>query len=367
LEQALIYHEHLQINNAPFDHNSRILADHSPRAQYYERKGHCKSTLHWGQRKLLMSEIEFLTNYGEPGRIVLYVGAAPGTHINYLSDLFPDLKFVLVDPREFRVQTSERIEIIQDFFTDELAYEFRGLGVLFISDIRTASWQEMSQEDVENYVEKDNIAQMRWHGIMRPLRSMLKFRLPWTIEGASRKYLDGDIYLPVWGPPTTTETRLVPRRCPIHVMQEAAEERKQGIKVKDDNPTSWCDLKIYDCLKYQEQMFYFNTVTRVTFYNHDVKGDGIDHCYDCRAEIHILQKYLLALGKIQVDKVDTRYSSQLISSMSYEVSQNCSQTGRLLSMPAPKPFGFNPDQACIMEIYASNKIEIDHELVKTDR
>ncbi len=48
----------------------------------------------------------------------------------------------------------------------------------------------------------------------------------------------------------------------------------------------------YDHTKYEEQMFYFNTVTRPALYQHDVQGEGIDHCYDCRAEVHILSSYL---------------------------------------------------------------------------
>ena len=58
---------------------------------------------HWGQRKLLFSEIEFLTLYGHLAKTVVYAGAAPGTHINYLSkELFPEHKWVLVDPAPFR-------------------------------------------------------------------------------------------------------------------------------------------------------------------------------------------------------------------------------------------------------------------------
>ena len=36
---------------------------------------------------------------------------------------------------------------------------------------------------------------------------------------------------------------------------------------------------------YEEQMFYFNTVTRVGRYLHEVRAQGIDYCYDCKAEV----------------------------------------------------------------------------------
>ncbi len=43
-------------------------------------------------------------------------------------------------------------------------------------------------------------------------------------------------------------------------------------------------------------MFYFNCVTRVARYQHNVRGvPGMDFCYDCRAEVEILQNYLRAI------------------------------------------------------------------------
>ncbi len=39
---------------------------------------------HWGQLKLLLSEIEFLTPYYECNYLVVYAGAAPGVHVPIL-------------------------------------------------------------------------------------------------------------------------------------------------------------------------------------------------------------------------------------------------------------------------------------------
>jgi hypothetical protein len=38
-------------------------------------------------------------------------------------------------------------------------------------------------------------------------------------------------------------------------------------------------------------MFHFNTVTRTALYRHAVTGEGIDHCYDCTAEVRILESH----------------------------------------------------------------------------
>lgn len=97
---------------------------------------------------------------------------------------------------------------------------------------------------------------------------MLKFRLPWA--AGTTKYLNGDIELPVWGPITTTEARLIPS----HGTRE------------------------WDNTVYEEQMFYFNTVTRVARYHHGCSVDphvsgGLDYCFDCKAEVEVWQLNLL--------------------------------------------------------------------------
>jgi hypothetical protein len=53
----------------------------------------CTNTITYFQ---LFSEIKFLTLYGEKDKTCIYAGAAPGTHIKYLSSLFSDIKFVLL-------------------------------------------------------------------------------------------------------------------------------------------------------------------------------------------------------------------------------------------------------------------------------
>lgn len=52
----------------------------APRRVYYQRKGEARSTNHWGQRKLLLSEIEFLTQYGNMSDTVVYAGAVSTCH-----------------------------------------------------------------------------------------------------------------------------------------------------------------------------------------------------------------------------------------------------------------------------------------------
>jgi cap2 methyltransferase len=247
---------------------SRTLQENDPRVQYKRRKGEVKTVVHWGQRKLLMSEIEFLTLYSTRSEVVVYAGAAPGTHIALLSDMFPAIHFYCIDPAPFTIKETDKIRIIQDLFSDEMAEELSNEHprLLFICDIRSADYDLDKCDVIEAKVQRDMLAQKRWHLLMKPVRSMLKFRLPW-VEGMT-SYLDGDVYLPVWGPITTTETRLITKENSVAEVE-------------------------YDNKKYEEQLFFFNTVTRPALYKHNVtEGEGIDHCYDCTAEIHILSSYL---------------------------------------------------------------------------
>lgn len=55
-----------------------------------------RSTAHFGYKKLIMQEIDFLSTYGEEGMLVIYAGAAPGHHIPIISQMFPHLRFILL-------------------------------------------------------------------------------------------------------------------------------------------------------------------------------------------------------------------------------------------------------------------------------
>ena len=71
-----------------------------------------------------MAEIEYLTLIGRENlrdALVVYAGAAPGTHITYLCGLFPEVKYLLVDPAPFQVKASAQVAIIEVLFTDEMA------------------------------------------------------------------------------------------------------------------------------------------------------------------------------------------------------------------------------------------------------
>ena len=296
----------------------RVLPKDAPRKEYYQRKGELRSTNHWGQRKLLLSEIEFLTEYGDRSSTVVYAGAAPGPRNEYLADLFPKHKFIFIDPNPFHEKLRQaadgnnRIELISELFTDELALNYRGKNVLFISNIRTADNTFMSKEEVEKTLVEDNRRQMSWHLQMEPVVSMLKFRLPW---GAGiTKYLsgyseNGKLYLPVWGGQTTTETSLV----------------VSGNETYD-----------YDNTIYEQQMFYFNTVQRCHYYKHAVKTRGVPglcHCYDCSSEVQILSTWAKKFPKEWSDSENPTEAeiAEHVEMMCERLNKECSSVRRNLA------------------------------------
>lgn len=242
--------------------------------------------VHIGQRKLLMSEVEFLTQHGDLASIVIYVGAAPGEKMGLLSDLFPKLTFELWDPAKFRIyglheENKKRIKIFNDFFTDQIAEKYRqrrkkGEKFIFITDLRLSS---KDKKIFEENVHSDNLAQARWMKMIKPEMSMFKFRVPYHdiktekkyTEQSVYEYLDGTINLQTWGPIHTSETRLI---------------------VKKNAP-----LKKYHPLEYEEKLYYFNNIVR-EFQKYEIPKDlikkvkGLDHCHDCALEVWIWKKYI---------------------------------------------------------------------------
>jgi len=92
------------------------------------------------------------------GGVMIYAGAAPGTHCYKLAEMFPNFEFYLVDPSPFNCRDHPRIIFDPDFFTDELAYKlkekYKDKNRFFVSDIRTGNWRSMEEDEHEQCVSK---------------------------------------------------------------------------------------------------------------------------------------------------------------------------------------------------------------------
>jgi hypothetical protein len=202
------------------------IGDGSGEQGYFERKGREKQSVKWGQLKLFITEMQFFNKFWNPSEVsnpvCVYVGSAPGTHIPFLTELFPWFEFHLYDPRDVfdeKLKTNPRVKLHVQFFSDADAEKYKGRkDVFFFSDIRTSSYNkekyttEKSQKENEALVKEDMERQKKWVEIIQPVKAQLKFRLPYTypwMKETTFEYLDGDIYLQPWAPQTSTETRLV--------------------------------------------------------------------------------------------------------------------------------------------------------------
>jgi hypothetical protein len=255
---------------------NRLYSEDLDKLPYSEKKLH-KYNLHWGQRKLLMSEIEFLTDFYDSydqntQKYFLYVGASPGHHINYLIKMFPDIYFILYDPRRSYVELGNMVEIHQKLFTNEDALKYKNMNLFFCSDIRSIrnlpsihkTKNKTNRELKRDVVIFDDMAaQFEWTKIINPKKASLKFRASW--QTSFTEYFDGLIYFQVWHPIESIEMRLIPF---------------SNLQIK-----KWNNKKI------EEICYYYNNITRIQdFTNPDYIC--MKQKYESMVEASILANYL---------------------------------------------------------------------------
>jgi len=330
----------------------------------YEQKAGfpVKIDVHYGQRKLFVSELEFLSTYHAD--FVIYAGAAPSVKAFYLSELFPELKFILIDPNIFRiivnvkgkqasyyrppqqfrgitytkkwnndkfnnfVKDKNKILIVQDFFTNEIAEKLSNLNLVFISDIRTQAEEEEHPTDLDVLW---NFAQMTsWIKILKPKGSCIKFRLPYlnmeksifakkskdykeTFDIAKKhgidftedyrlnifRFFEGEVRIQAWAGRASTESRLF-----------------IGEKLK---------LKSYGITDYEATFNFYNIIYRnFTLHKFDknyiLKKDLYDYCNDCGIEYKAWKTYF-SYKNIQVRNLNW-YRDKLTQYSNFKFPEN---------------------------------------------
>jgi len=239
-----------------WDNSDYLVKPTDPEKKY--QKGSSNRSIHWGQRKLGLALVQFLTFYWNPKEIpdpiVVYAGAAHGVNIGGVSKLFPDVTFVLYDPGNFLIEETEKIKIYKELFRIETAQQWKKYiedrqkegksnNVFLVSDIRREITHSEEEVTVETEVKiwEDMKMQAEWYRIIKPHKAQLKFRLPYVDKKTKNifknyvPYLSGTLYRGIWAPVFSTECRLVP---------EGYED------------------KYWDIKKHESQMFYFNTEVR---------------------------------------------------------------------------------------------------------
>jgi len=242
---------------------------------YSDRQMRPTTTLHLGQLKLFLSTFQFLLYYAPKNQEVhvIYPGSAPGHNIPFLTQLFPQCKWHLIDPRKFykKIFNNPNIIYIQNsLFTDDMCIkkkkELKNKYTLLISDIR------IEPENIP--IDRDNRLQEKWVKILKPNYAQLKWRIPRFKYKNNKnkfkvyKYLDGINYLQIFAPPSSTETKLVVNG-------------KQKLKNKSWDPNHDENL-----------MYFFNRVLRSSYYTtHNHVHKCTDKCHDCSLMFDLISQY----------------------------------------------------------------------------
>ena len=266
-----------------FETRDETLNEDDEQLEYRRRRDDEKTCVSYGQRKLLLSLVSFLSKFTKNfiSPLILYIGAAPGNNIALAIDLFPNFEWHLYDPARFSITTDVRrnVFVYQKYFDNETAKYWaerrKDRHLIFISDIRTADYTKAKDlNENEDNIELDMRMQRTWVEILRPDVTQLKFRLSYVLDEREKEYeyFDGVIYKQCFAPQTSTETRLV---------------------------FSDIRLKNYDCEKYERQLFFHNAVTRekTKFLNEEADGIELVDDWDCSCEVNIWKDYLIFLGK----------------------------------------------------------------------
>jgi hypothetical protein len=196
---------------------------------------------HPGQVKLLLMETLFLAKYIDTKPdIVVYVGAGPGLHLLMLMELFPNLYFHFwdcrFDERLKREEKNGKYKLFQRYFEQKDCAQYVGKKILFMSDIRALTMSEKNVSDQNTTLIENQQMQWDWIREIKPMVSMLKFRLPFESKSIQYEYCDGEIYVQPYTSPWSAESRLI-----VH------------------NPEK---IKIYNNFDYENKFVFFNYVIK---------------------------------------------------------------------------------------------------------
>lgn len=325
------------------------------------------SNLHIGQRKLLITEVLFLSMYNlqyfkslskndlidnlpkdKKIPIVIYAGAAHGTHLLELLKLFPGIVFHNYDRTNFDHNlVTNNYKFPNNFLFQELFLESHinkytkladeGYLIYFISDIRSSYSNFITKNkqiknenkldsEFEECVKYDNILMESFITKIKPISCLFKFRLPYNTNKIYN-YLEGKIMLQPWSKDKSNECRLI--------IENLNNNRDKKYKYND-----------YDKNNFEDTFYYLNIVLKYYgFYNHSIPCSGyypydkyenndiekfaigFDHTYNCSFEIIAWCVYLgFSIDNIQ----NIEQINKFINDNKYEIIKLINETTSLI-------------------------------------
>ena len=341
--------------------------------EYLYEKVNNNLGLHIGQRKLLLSEVQFLTNNTQ--KYCIYTGAAPSHKTHFLSELFPDVKFILIDPNIFEIKlvdnndlfrkrkhndiimlyygfptksmtygsnitpekmnkneisdmisyienSNHKIYIIEDYMTDNLAFILKKLGKCnFISDIRS---NVTNTQPVDFDVIWNRSMVHNWINILQPEISMVKFRIPYYNSKENfddypfaNDHFNTSKKFGVDFVKNYNNKEFWMSKSKLYLQAWAGQtstEMRGWIEKKDIS-----NIIKYDINNIESKLFYYNKITRCAYHinKHSNKILHLCNCNDCSIESTIWDNYikLIYLKKsnkdIQKQKTKVEYYIKL--------------------------------------------------------
>jgi hypothetical protein len=256
------------------------------------------TNVHIDGRKMLLNITHLLNeyynnHYGKTGKepLLLCIGSAPATHLTYLHEMYPKMKFVLYDRSNFNkkllnYKDSNGLPIFDIYegdsgnFTDDIATNivttelYKTYDLLLVSSIRTSA---STTDKFEDTIENDMKLQQSWVRILNPVMSLLKFRMSINMKDNDKlTYMSGKLIHGLWKHPKTTETYLLSNQSDINI----------------DN--------MYDFTSYNRSVFFHNKFVRPFSFRRALQEFPIQiidknlycPCYDCYAELNILNEFI---------------------------------------------------------------------------
>ena len=339
---------------------------------------HKCSIIHYGQRKLLLNELLFLSLYNlqkfktltvddlekdtltsfiVPRRrevpLVVYAGAGgTGQHMLYLAKLFSGVMFYCYDLSEYDKNLQMEVKagrypnvilnvslfedrdrdafasisdgnIGDEILGDEIRARGGGRPIYFISDIRSAGQKE-SFEEFEERVHVDNLMQYDWVEKIRPVSAHLKWRMPYTHSDAPIM-TPSTFMLEPWVDPDSGELRQTverPSGSKGYTYGKMTLEQFENKKIMFNNAI----------LPYA---YYEHPVSCSGYYYYDAKerksgeaGLGLDHCWSCTYELVCWCIYLgfdpSDVGKVgKLEKYMRDNESELLLYFNQNTMINC--------------------------------------------
>lgn len=245
-------------SNPLFTHADNIVVDldtPEKRRKYSKDHGPTVNNVHYGQLKLLLSEM-YLLSYHKvhlpTSYVLVYVGSSPGYHIPVLVESLRNeiTHCYCYDRAPTPLESNDRFTVKRRFFGDDDARELAAAhtDIVFISDIRNDDEETVRQkilreatpEKATSYKRDPRLLtkdvatetdrsiwtnmqqQQRWMEIMQPAMSLLKFRLPWSniagiVDNGEVEYNTGELTFQPFMTQRGTEAKLMVKREEIGI------------------------------------------------------------------------------------------------------------------------------------------------------